>query len=956
MRTLTAVFGSTPYATATILTALLLGPALGALVLGRKADRSDRPLALYAHLEIGIGLYGLVFPWIVAWMSSVYVWFYRAVEPGMWVLAVVRLGLSTAVLPGAFLMGGLLPALVCFLGRRHPEAGREAARLYATAVTGTAAGCLASGFFLLPAVGVRRTAAVAACTAIAGGLLALGLARIKATAKTQQTAEAIPNNDIPQTLKPKTLRLLLPACGIAGFCSLACKMLWDRALVYNLGASPYSSAAFLTVLLMCIAIGMHISARFIVARFRSGVLSFGTVQMLTGPAILVSVVILQVLPAIHIYLRQLLSWTGSWRFFIMRFGEASVVAFGPMLLTGAAMAIATALCLSAKGALGRRAGHAFSAYIIGCILGWPAATFLVLPMAGVQYGLLGVAAVSLAAGILLTAISGVRPIRLGAVVALSVVVVAIAILRVMPSNLFFDALNLRDDLSRITFINESSAGNVTVHDLPNGRRRLAVDGVDIGRSDIAFRTMQKLQAYIPLCLHANPKRVLQIGCGCGETIGAGLEFAIDEYTVVEPRRAVFDAAKCFEQTDRDSQRDSRFRKVVADGRSFTLLSNEMFDIIISDTLHPGLSGFPALFTADYFRNCRKRLRSEGLFACRLPLGLQPPELCAIIADMKDVFAHTSVWRASNCLNMHVLIIAGNSPLCINLKRIKTLMQRPEIARGLAAIEIYDAYDLLDCHLCDDQALGKMLTNLKKNARRLAWTNCDDLPLLEFNIANLQPELHTRQALSVFAMYHVPVTDHILKFAEQDEDLVRLGQRFEATRCILQAQIAELLNLPQGRKRWCEVALKANPDEIHVQSCQAELEMRIRELQQAAKAKPDSCTIAQQLADKLFIGLRYQEAAEIYDKLVALKSPPSPGAFVNLAEIRHHSGQTEQAEALLRRCLDRWPNSAEAHDRLGGIYFKMGRLNAARHHAREAVRIEPTNALYLRHFQKTNEIR
>ncbi|MGB2822792.1 MAG: hypothetical protein WBF17_17540, partial [Phycisphaerae bacterium] len=59
-RLLGVVFGNTVYAASTVLTAYMLGLALGSAVLGPLADRSRRPLVLYGLLEIGVGLYALV--------------------------------------------------------------------------------------------------------------------------------------------------------------------------------------------------------------------------------------------------------------------------------------------------------------------------------------------------------------------------------------------------------------------------------------------------------------------------------------------------------------------------------------------------------------------------------------------------------------------------------------------------------------------------------------------------------------------------------------------------------------------------------------------------------------------------------------------------------------------------------------------------------------------------------
>ena len=50
----------------------MLGLALGGLVVGRWADRVGRPLALYALLEAGIGLYAALTPWLYDWLQRLY--------------------------------------------------------------------------------------------------------------------------------------------------------------------------------------------------------------------------------------------------------------------------------------------------------------------------------------------------------------------------------------------------------------------------------------------------------------------------------------------------------------------------------------------------------------------------------------------------------------------------------------------------------------------------------------------------------------------------------------------------------------------------------------------------------------------------------------------------------------------------------------------------------------------
>ena len=71
-RQLTLFIGNTAIANAAVLTAFMVGLALGSLVLGRKADAIAKPLRLYALLEIMIGCYGATTPWLFEILQASY--------------------------------------------------------------------------------------------------------------------------------------------------------------------------------------------------------------------------------------------------------------------------------------------------------------------------------------------------------------------------------------------------------------------------------------------------------------------------------------------------------------------------------------------------------------------------------------------------------------------------------------------------------------------------------------------------------------------------------------------------------------------------------------------------------------------------------------------------------------------------------------------------------------------
>jgi predicted membrane-bound spermidine synthase len=112
------LLGSAAEANAVVVATFMLGLALGARVFGSVADRTLRPLRLYAALELGVGAYAFAFPKLFAGASALYLKVAPHLSEG------ARGGPKLLVAAGLLLvptvlMGGTLPALA-----RH-EAGQS---------------------------------------------------------------------------------------------------------------------------------------------------------------------------------------------------------------------------------------------------------------------------------------------------------------------------------------------------------------------------------------------------------------------------------------------------------------------------------------------------------------------------------------------------------------------------------------------------------------------------------------------------------------------------------------------------------------------------------------------------------------------------------------------------------------------------------------------------------------
>src|SRR6266446_9788362 len=110
VRVLYQTFGSTIQSVTTVVAAYMGGLGLGAWWFGRRVDRHPRPAALYGWLEIAIGAFGAVSPFVLALVHRLYLGAAGALQLGGGASMALRFGLAALVLlVPTTLRGGTLP-------------------------------------------------------------------------------------------------------------------------------------------------------------------------------------------------------------------------------------------------------------------------------------------------------------------------------------------------------------------------------------------------------------------------------------------------------------------------------------------------------------------------------------------------------------------------------------------------------------------------------------------------------------------------------------------------------------------------------------------------------------------------------------------------------------------------------------------------------------------------------
>jgi spermidine synthase len=130
-RQLGLFLGITAYAHTAVITAYMAGLAAGSFYFGRHADQRSQPLKTYAWLEIGVGLYAALTPWLFTFLQAVYVDFSDISHIGEMRGHLSRFVIAMlALLVPTFMMGGTLPLLVRGFTRVLPDLGKMTSRLY----------------------------------------------------------------------------------------------------------------------------------------------------------------------------------------------------------------------------------------------------------------------------------------------------------------------------------------------------------------------------------------------------------------------------------------------------------------------------------------------------------------------------------------------------------------------------------------------------------------------------------------------------------------------------------------------------------------------------------------------------------------------------------------------------------------------------------------------------------
>jgi spermidine synthase len=182
-RAFSLVIGSSTYAMSTVLAAFMAGLSLGSLLGGYLADKKKDALfcpTCFAFLEIATGFLGLLILPIIIRLSPIYAWLYYRFNLSFSQFSLAQLIVVFLILlPPTILMGATFPLVLKARANLKNKPGTEAGSVYAFNTVGAIFGSLATGFILVPYVGMLTASVVAAVTNLSVGFATLLLTRVR---------------------------------------------------------------------------------------------------------------------------------------------------------------------------------------------------------------------------------------------------------------------------------------------------------------------------------------------------------------------------------------------------------------------------------------------------------------------------------------------------------------------------------------------------------------------------------------------------------------------------------------------------------------------------------------------------------------------------------------------------------------------------------------------------------
>lgn len=710
------VVGASSWSIAVILSAFMGGMALGSWLLPRVTPHGTHPFRVVAALEAGIAFFGIAIPIALPYIQQVYL---TLAEPGAGAITLRAIVCFLILTPPTMVMGATLPAIARW--RTHAE---SVGMLYMGNLAGGAFGTLLAGFYLLR---VHDTVIATAVAVSLNVIVAIAFAILAGREQFDDT----PAHEAAEPIGNSSIAPIYVAAGMSGFTALGAEVVWTRQLSLLFGASVYTFSLILAIFLAGLGIGGYAGTQ-LARRSHAATATLGLIQALLAGAIAFGAyAIVNVLPHWQPTAQFLPNVRSTpWLMFSYDALRCAFALLPATILWGASFPLTIACTERSRSAagrsldFGRHVARINALNTTGALTGAIAFTLIGIPMLGshtAQQALVLFAATS--SMILLLTVPGQA--RLRHVTAIAVLAaVALWVVPAVPGRLiaYGRSLNSWDSIARFLYLAEGATASVAVTEGRGGAKQFHISGkVEASDMDIDMR-LERMLGHIPALLHPYPRSILIVGAGAGVTAGAlSIHPEVERIVICEIEPVVPQSARTFFGNENHHVFDDpRVELVFDDARHFLQTTDERFDVITSDPIHPWVRGAATLYSLEYLTLARNHLTPGGVVTQWIPMyETDLPSVKSEIGTFASVFPDTTLWNPDLLEEGYDLVALGRaeqSPISETAIQAK-LDAAPRVKKSLDEVVLKSAANILGTYAGRGRDLAPWLADAAINRER-----------------------------------------------------------------------------------------------------------------------------------------------------------------------------------------------------------------------------------------------
>ncbi len=684
------------------------GLAAGAWFAGKWTEKMKNPLAAYAVVEGTLAVWGWGFHHEYV---SATAFAYHAVLPALpspLAAGIFQYLLSAAlILPQTLLLGATFPLISAAVIRAFPlTPGFSLSMLYCTNSLGGAAGIIASGFMLIPRVGLPGTLLAASLLNAAAGLAAWLVSRSMESPPMETEAGAASG-------AAKARTLFLAAAFVTGASSFMYEVGWLRMLSLVLGASTHAFELMVGAFITGLALGgFWIRKR--IDTIPGKTAYAGYVQIAMGLLALATLPVYAHSFGMMADIMQSLAKTGGGYalFNVASHLIAAAVMVPAVFFAGMTLPLFTA-ALIADGHGEKSIGEVYAFNTAGAIAGVAFAIFAGTPLLGLKGLCIAAAAMDAALGVVLLYHAGQS--RRGAYALAAFAAAGMAALIAVPfkteqlaSGVYRAGTATIGAGKRILFHEDGRTATVTVMRDDDGLLTVATNGkpdasinITPGSPPSPDESTQILLGALPVLFNPKAETAVNIGLGSGFTTRVLLASpALRSVETIEIEPAMVQAARQFRDVSSKTFDDPRSHIRINDAKTFFAINRRQYGIIVSEPSNPWVSGVSGLFSKEFYNLVSHNLDRGGIYVQWVHLYETDARLFASILNaMNGAFSDWAVYSAHET---DVIIVARNGG---TLREPALSNAPPELAALMAKAGVATPDDVRLLRLGDKKLLA-----------------------------------------------------------------------------------------------------------------------------------------------------------------------------------------------------------------------------------------------------------